>query len=259
MVPFGIELGASSHPASGPAAERPYVRRLPKGDGVPGKVAHDGQQADTDAPWAWILALTALGYGLFLWVISTFTFAYYRFPELREFWSTPHSFGLTNLQIAAFVNVLFCALAIFSAAVQWRTRRPRPWSLIITYGTGLAIGMAWLVNLYGLASILSDGSAFDRSVMDETYDIYRVHLGQVVGSEPCPHCADGDVILEVQLETNLDVSVAAYADQNPVGSIVAIKELRGRFSGSSRYEHYSDVHADDPILFMKRHFVRPSE
>jgi hypothetical protein len=27
MVPFGIELGASSHPASGPAAERPYVRR----------------------------------------------------------------------------------------------------------------------------------------------------------------------------------------------------------------------------------------
>ena len=27
MVLFGIELGASSHPASGPAAERPYVRR----------------------------------------------------------------------------------------------------------------------------------------------------------------------------------------------------------------------------------------
>ena len=29
MVQFGIELGASSHPASGPAAERPYVRWLP--------------------------------------------------------------------------------------------------------------------------------------------------------------------------------------------------------------------------------------
>jgi hypothetical protein len=27
MVPFGIEPGASSHPVSGPAAERPYVRR----------------------------------------------------------------------------------------------------------------------------------------------------------------------------------------------------------------------------------------
>jgi TonB family protein len=27
MVLFGIQLGASSHPASGPAAERPYVRR----------------------------------------------------------------------------------------------------------------------------------------------------------------------------------------------------------------------------------------
>jgi hypothetical protein len=27
MVQFGIELGATSHPASGPAAERPYVRR----------------------------------------------------------------------------------------------------------------------------------------------------------------------------------------------------------------------------------------
>jgi len=27
MVLSGIELGASSHPASGPAAERPYVRR----------------------------------------------------------------------------------------------------------------------------------------------------------------------------------------------------------------------------------------
>jgi len=28
MVLFGIELGAPTHPASGPAAERPYVRRL---------------------------------------------------------------------------------------------------------------------------------------------------------------------------------------------------------------------------------------
>ncbi len=31
MVQFGIELGASSHPASGPAVERQYVRRRQRG------------------------------------------------------------------------------------------------------------------------------------------------------------------------------------------------------------------------------------
>jgi len=53
----------------------------------------------------------------------------------------------------------------------------------------------------------------------------------------------------VELEISETVLVNAPIAENPIGSIVSIRELRGRFTGSRRHEFGMPVGADDPQLF----------
>jgi hypothetical protein len=204
-------------------------------------VHHRPTEAINSTPAAWILALVALSYGLFLWIISVFTIVHYEFSSLREFWSTPNSFGLSNFQIAVLVNLLFAVLVVLSATTQWRASESRPWSLMVTYGASLAIVIVWSINLYGMATLPINDSWYYEAISDEPYDQHRLYLGQVIATRPCADCSDGVVVLAVRLETNEDVEVTASASRNPVGSIVAVRELRGRFTATRRQAYYLAV------------------
>jgi len=222
-------------------------------------VHHRSTEAISPTPAAWILALVALGYGLFLWIISVFTIVHYEFARLREIWSTPNSFGLSNFQIAVLVNLSFAVLVVLSATAQWRASESRPWGLMVTYGASLTIIIAWSVNLYGMATLPLNDSWYYKAISDEPYDQHRLYLGQVIATKPCADCSDGVVILAIRLETDEDVDVTASASQNPVGSIVAVQELRGRFTATRRHEYYLAVEADDPTLFKRRWFRHSSK
>lgn len=208
---------------------------------------------------AWILALVVLVYGLLLWIISVFTIANYEFARLREFWSFRSGFGLSIFQIVVLANLLFAALIVLSAARRWRAQGSRSWRLMITYAASLSIVAAWSLNFYGMATIPLNDAWYYEAISDEPFDEYRIHLGQVVSSTPCADCLEGEAVLSVRLETREDVNVTALAAENPVGSIVSIQELRGRYTASRRHEHYMPVGADDPALFKKRWFQQPLE
>lgn len=207
------------------------------------------------ASTAWILALVALGYGLFLWIISVFTIVVYEFARFREFWSVPSTFGVSNFNLSLLVSALFATLVVLSASAEWRASEGRPWSLLATFAASLTIVAAWSVNFYGMATIpLNDAWYFD-AISEEPYDVHRIYLGQVLSSEPCGTCPDGVEALAVELEISETVLVNAPIAENPVGSIVSVRELRGRFTGSPRHEFGMSVGADDPQLF-KSHWFR---
>jgi hypothetical protein len=67
------------------------------------------------------------------------------------------------------------------------------------------------------------------------------------------------VVLAVRPRTNEDVDVTAAASRNPVGSIVVVRELRGRFTATRRQAYYLAVEADDSTLFKRRRFHYFSE
>jgi len=200
---------------------------------------------------SWVLAVFALAYGLLLWILSVFTIANYEFARFRLFWSTPGSIGLSNFQLAALVGVLFTLMALLSAAIAWRSSETRPWGLIATYLASLSIVAAWGVNFYGMASVPLNDEWYYEAILDEPYDIHRVYLGQVVSIQTCHACPPGDAALSVSLETADTVEVVASPSENPVGSIVAVHELKGRFTGETRHEFYLAVPTDDAELFRR--------
>ncbi len=220
---------------------------------------HKHRGANSSSSTGWILAFVALGYGLFLWIISVFTIASYEFARFRVFWSAPGSFGVSNFQLAVLVGFLFTALVVLSAATEWRVSDTRPWGLLATYAASLSVVAVWSVNFYGMATIPLNDSWYYEAISDEPYDVHRVYLGQVFSTQPCGACPDGIAALSVTLETNETVEVAASLLENPVGSIVAVRELKGRFTGSPRHEFHIAVDADDAELFKRFWFRHPEE
>jgi len=118
---------------------------------------------------AWVLAVFALGCGLFLWILSVFTIVSYEFARFRQFWSTPGSMGLSNFELAALVGILFTFVTLLSAATAWRSSEARPWGLLATYAASLSVVVAWGVNFYGMATIPSMTSGTSKpSAMSRT-------------------------------------------------------------------------------------------
>jgi hypothetical protein len=195
--------------------------------------------------------VVALGYGLFLWILSVFTIVSYEFARFRVFWSTPGAIGLSNFQLAAVVGCLFTLVVLLTATAEWRSSRARPWGLLATYAASLSVVVAWGVNFYGMATIPLNDEWYYEAIVDEPYDIHRVYLGQVVSAQPCEACPEGTAALSVALETNDTAQVMASQTENPVGSIVAVHELKGRFTGAPRYEFYLSVPVDDAELFKR--------
>lgn len=63
----------------------------------------------------------------------------------------------------------------------------------------------------------------------------------------------------MSIETTETVEVVASPSENPVGSIIAVHELKGRFTGEPRHAFYSSVPTDDAKLFKRFWFRAPAE